>query len=97
MLGGGAVLFIGGAVYDADYRASHPNQLLGGINAGTIIGTVGLFPAIGSIPLFIASSRNMRKAKATSVFIDMEKAQVVRGTVFNSQSFPVIEVRISLK
>jgi hypothetical protein len=51
---------------------------------------------VSGIYLFIASSKNKKKAKAASVFIDMETAPVLQGTVFNNQSFPVVGVKIHL-
>ena len=51
---------------------------------------------ISGIYLFIASSKNKKKAKAASVFIDMENAPVLQGTVFNNQSFPAVGVKIHL-
>jgi hypothetical protein len=96
LLGGGAALFLGGAIYDANYRASHPDDMLTGVNAGTIIGTIGLVSALGSVPLFFASHKNVKKAKATSVSIEMERTQGLPGTVFISRSFPALGVRISL-
>ena len=51
---------------------------------------------VSGIYLFIASSKNKRKAKAATAFIDMETAPVLQGTVFNKQSFPVVGVKIHL-
>jgi hypothetical protein len=50
----------------------------------------------GGVYLLFASAKNKNKAKAASVFIDMEKALVLQGTVFSYQSFPVVGVRIPL-
>jgi hypothetical protein len=50
----------------------------------------------GGLYLLIASTINKKKAMAASVFIDMEKAQVLQGTVFSYQSFPVVGVRVPL-
>ena len=51
---------------------------------------------ISGIYLFIASSKNKKKAKAASVFLDMENALILQGTVFNNQSFPAVGVKIHL-
>ncbi len=51
---------------------------------------------VSGIYLFIASSKNKKKAKAATAFIDMETAPVLQGTVFNNQSFPVVGVKIHL-
>ena len=51
---------------------------------------------LSGIYLFIASSKNKKKAKAASVFIDMENARVLQGTVLHNQSFPSVGVKIHL-
>jgi len=51
---------------------------------------------LSGIYLFIASSKNKKKAKAASVFIDIENAPILQGTVFNNQSFPALGVKIHL-
>jgi hypothetical protein len=51
---------------------------------------------ISGIYLFIASSKNKKKAKAASVYMDMENSQILRGTVFNNLSFPAVGVKIHL-
>jgi len=51
---------------------------------------------VSGIYLFIASSKNKKKAKATSVFIDMKNAPVLQGTVFSNRSFPAVGVKIRL-
>ena len=51
---------------------------------------------LSGIYLFIASSKNKKKAKAASVFIDMENARVLQGTVLNNQAFPSVGVKIHL-
>lgn len=48
------------------------------------------------IVLFVASGNNKKKAKATSAFLQLEKAPVMQGAIFNNQSFPVVGVKIRL-
>ena len=50
----------------------------------------------GGVYLLFVSAKNKNKAKAATVFIDMEKARVLQGTAFSYQSFPVVGVRIPL-
>ena len=57
-------------------------------------GLSGLTSMLASIPLFIASGKNKRRAANASVFIDSEQRPVLRGTAINNQSFPVIAVRL---
>ncbi len=49
---------------------------------------------LGSIPFFIASSKNKRRANAVSAFVQIEKMPVFQGT--GNQSFPAMGVRLSL-
>jgi len=51
---------------------------------------------VGGMYLLFRSSSNKRKAKAASVFIDIENAPMLQGAVFSYQSFPVAGVRIRL-
>ena len=51
---------------------------------------------VTGIYFFIASSKNKKKAKAASVFIDTENLEILRGTVFVNQSFPAVGVKIHL-
>lgn len=48
------------------------------------------------ITLFVASSKNKKKSNAASVFIDIEKTQVLQLSGIRNQSIPAIGVRISL-
>jgi hypothetical protein len=50
----------------------------------------------GGMYLLIKSTINKKAAMAASVFIDMEKAQVLQGTAFHYQSFPVVGLKIPL-
>ena len=51
---------------------------------------------ISGVYLFIASSKNKKKAKAATVFIDMENARILKGTVYNNRSFPAVGVKLHL-
>jgi uncharacterized membrane protein HdeD (DUF308 family) len=48
------------------------------------------------VTLFVASSRNKKKASAASVFIDMGKAPVLQLAGTRSYSIPVLGLRLSL-
>ena len=56
----------------------------------------GSISALSSIPFFIASSKNKKRAKVASVFINMERAPVLQATEIKNQSFPALGLRISL-
>ncbi len=48
------------------------------------------------VVLFVASSKNKKKAKSTTAFFRMEKIPVHQLTRFNNQSVPAIGMRVSL-
>jgi hypothetical protein len=56
----------------------------------------GGISALGSIPLFIISGKNKKKANAASVFIDMENTPVLQLTKIRNQSFPAVHLKIGL-
>jgi hypothetical protein len=56
----------------------------------------GTIAMLTSIPFFIASSKNKKRAKAASVFINMEEVQIIQRTMIRNQSFPALGLKISL-
>jgi ABC-type Fe3+ transport system permease subunit len=56
----------------------------------------GGLSAFGSIPFFIASSKNKKKARAASAFINMEKVPVLQAATIRNQTFPALGLKISL-
>ena len=101
LLGSGVALFAGGLIAHYNH-VNNPDDFedavvssFGGDDA-TGVAALGLLVAGGSIPLFIASSKNKKKAKAASVFIDIKKAPVLQGAVFSNQLFPAVGVSIRL-
>jgi len=98
LLGSGVALFTGGLIAHYNYlnNQDDPFAELTEVTTGEVVAIVGVVVASGSIPLFIVSSKNKKKAKAASVYIDMESAPVLQGAVFNKHSFPTVGVRIHL-
>ena len=103
-LGGGAALIITSLVIpQGEPTGFQFDPISGGIYEGhkndgirgAFILTGGL-SMLGSIPFFIASGKNKRKALRASVFIDTEKRPVLQGVTISNQSFPVIALRINL-
>ncbi len=103
-LGGGAALIVTSLVipqgeptgYQIDpisggFYEGHKND---GIRGAFIL--AGGLSMLGSIPFFIASAKNKRKARQASVFINMKRAPVLQGMAFSTHSFPAAGVRISL-
>ena len=62
---------------------------------GTVV-IVGGVATIASIPLFIASRKNKRRAMKASAFIKMEKATIVEMQSFVQGSYPAIAFKIDL-
>ena len=100
-LGTGVALFTGGMIAHYNH-VNNPDDFEDAIESAfgydnaTAVAGLGLIVAGGSIPFFIVSSKNKKKAHAASVFIDIKKTQVLQGTAFHSQSFPALGVKIHL-
>lgn len=103
LAGAGTIGFIVTLAADADQRVN--GGFVGVLSNGSVQPEYKSYTAAyvisgavvaGGVYLLFASAKNKNKAKAASVFIDMEKARVLQGTVFSYQSFPVIGVRIPL-
>ena len=62
---------------------------------GTIV-VVGTIATIVSIPLFIASARNKRKAKAATAFLKFEKNHSIQQTGITLHSYPALSLKINL-
>ena len=73
------------------FCTTHKND---GVKGAFVLG--GVLSMVGSIPLFIVSGKNKRKAKAASVFINIERARVLQQAVVRNQSFPAVGLKISL-
>lgn len=91
LLGGGSALAITGILIGAKKETSFNDA-----STGAIVGGVGALSMIGSIPLFIASGRNKRKAMAANAFFKMETAPVFKGNSMVHTSYPALSVKIKL-
>ena len=100
LLGAGAALTITAFVIpegdETDFNPvtwsyDHKND---GIKGGLIV--AGVLAMGTSIPFFIASGRNKKRANALSAFLQMERATVLDENAFNNKSFPALGLRISL-
>ena len=65
-------------------------------NTGEIFFYTGLASMGGSIPLFIASSKNKRKAEQVAVLLKMEKSTCFQYQLFKQISYLALSVKISL-
>ena len=101
LLGGGAALFITGlAIPQGEEQwvdtwviptVSHKND---GVKAALYL--TGTLSMLGSIPLFIASGRNKRKAVAASASFQMQKRPVIQVASVVNRLYPAVSIRISL-
>jgi hypothetical protein len=90
LLGGGTVL-IGTGFLIGDRKESSFDEA----GTGVIIGGIGFLGTLGSIPLFLASAKNKRKANATT-FLKWRPIPFVQRQSFVQHSFAAVSVRISL-
>jgi hypothetical protein len=99
LLGGGVALTIAGIAIPSkviDYGNPfnpYDDKYSNDWGALIIPGTIAM---LTSIPFFMASSKNMKRARAASVFINMEKVQILQRTMIRNQCYPVIALKISL-
>ncbi len=91
LLGGGATLtIVAGVILLGQYYVGSDENTVASVMAYT-----GLAAMVGSIPLFIASGRNRRKAGA-SVSIKMEKVTIIRPSLAFTSRYPVVAIRVCL-
>lgn len=72
------------------------NSSFGEAGAGVILGGLGVLSTIGSIPLFIASGRNKRKAEAI-VSLDVQEFRLSLSPGAVSGLYPSAQVKIKLQ
>lgn len=91
LLGGGAALIGTGFIVGDGKNSSFDDAALGAVFAG-----IGLISTISSIPLFIASGKNKRKANTFSGKVKMENAPFFQKQSFVQKSFPAFSVKFNL-
>ena len=105
LLGGGIATAITGIIiYDHAYnKAAKDDPLLTLFSLGTnvnptgaIISLAGSLTSIGSVPLFIASAKNRRKAKSLSAGFKIERTLFIRGYVIAKTNYPALSLKINL-
>jgi hypothetical protein len=89
LLGGGAGLIIAGTLIGNGKEASFDDA-----GTGVVLGGIGALSMLGSIPLFIASGKNKRKAMSMS-FKNELMPQLQNGSFVN-RSVPSLSLKISL-
>ena len=92
-MGGGSALIITSLLIGNRKESS-----FGDAGTGAIIGITGFLAATaGSIPLFIASSRNKRKAEHATAHLRFEKVPSFQPTGLSYSSYyPAVSVKFNL-
>ena len=89
LLGGGTALIgIGFLIGDSK------NATFDDAGTGVVLGGIGFLSVVGSIPLFIASGKNKRKAMNASAFIKLETVPLPQKQSFVQNSYPAFSVNI---
>lgn len=90
LVGGGAALIVTGiAIGDGD------NATFDDAASGGIIAVVGIASALGSIPLFIASGRNKRKAMNMTMNFDIHRTSIASQVGWSHVATPGIAIKIN--
>jgi len=89
LLGGGFALAVGGAILDAssDWTKSETPYLV-----AIFVGGASM---VGSIPLFIASGRNKRKAMNASTYFEIRQNPIPTNTGLTLHSTPTLSLKIN--
>jgi len=83
-LGAGAIIFASLSGGNTDFDTLGALVVLGGIST------------LASIPLFIASGRNKRKARDASASLNFEKIQTIQQVGMSFHSSPAISIKLNL-
>ena len=96
---GARVMLIGGAVLiGTGYLIGNSKEAdFGQAGAGFIMGGIGFLSMVGSIPLFIASGKNKRRAMEVSAELKIQDAVALQKTLIANTGFPALAVRIHLE
>jgi len=95
LLGIGTAMLVGGAAIAAQEAGDTWNGGESeGLEAAGVVAAMGVAAMIGSIPLFIASSRN--KSKAMSVSLKNEQFQSLKNSSLVYRPMPAVSLRINL-
>ena len=90
LLGGGAVLIGTGLLIGDRKESSFDDAATGGI-----IGIAGALSMITSIPLFIASGRNKRKAMDVSAYLEIRHNPAQTLTAVSFRSYPTFSLQLN--
>ncbi len=90
LLGGGIALIGTGFLIGDRKEASFSDA-----GTGVVLGGLGFLSAVSSIPLFIASGRNKRKAMNVTTYFEIQQNPIVKQTGLTCFSSPALSVKIN--
>jgi hypothetical protein len=94
LLGGGALATTAGMInFSNEFDIWSSNSGAG----GAIVATIGVGAMVGSIPLFMASSRNRNKAMMMNAGIKIENGAILQQQGLTRVNFPAVSLGIRLK
>jgi hypothetical protein len=97
LLGGGAALFAIGVIIpqgeEEEWTFYGPDHKNDGIKA--VFCLTGTLSMLGSIPLFIASGKNKRRAASVSANLQMQQSKVIQRAGFAKISYPAVAVKLN--
>lgn len=101
LLGGGLGLTSAGIAVGLNEAVNDISNIFSGeeqktSSAGAILFYTGLASMLTSIPLFIVSSSNKRKAEEVSAFLKIETIPFVQQNNFARKAYPAISVKLRL-
>ena len=91
LVGGGTALIVTGFIVGNSENSTFDDAATGATLAG-----IGVLSALGSIPLFIASGKNKKKAANMTTNIKMEKSTLAEKQSFVRSSYPALSFKINL-
>ena len=95
LLGFGTAMLVGGTAIAAHEYGDRWNEGEGeGLEAAGVVAAIGVTAMVGSIPLFVASSRNKRKAMSVSV--KNEQFHSLKNSSLVYRSMPAVSLKINL-
>jgi len=89
LLGGGVALMGAGYLIGDSKNATFDDA-----GTGVVLAGIGFLSTIGSIPLFIASGKNKRKAMKATASIKMKTMPLYQAQSFIQNSYPAFSVNI---
>ncbi len=98
LAGGTAMIITGGVIWANEVDKKSENDPLAALytTKGSLITAIGFVAALGSIPLFIASGKNRRKAAAMSGSLRLNDASILQGYTLRRINYPALSLTISL-